>query len=113
MTKDDRKCPRCDRRIITEEEYLRLWGERSEERERFEQFKNRVALLFNFILPGLGSFVKTGSITLLLLCLPLYALGWALFAWGIVRGMTMAPIIIVFPLAVLAVSIWLTYREKQ
>lgn len=112
VPKDDKKCPRCDKRIISEEEYLRLLSESSAYEDRMEKFKFRVGLVLNCIFPGLGVYVKTGNITLFLLMIILYGGGVALTVWSFVTGKG-TPWIIVEPLAMHAVSIWLLIKEKD
>lgn len=112
VPKDEKKCPKCDKRIITEQEYLMLQSESQAYQDRVEAFKFRVGLLFNCIFPGLGVFVKTGNITLFLLMLVLYGGGVALTIWTFVTGKG-TPLIIIEPFAMHAVSIWLMIKEQD
>ena len=109
---DDKKCPKCDKRIVTEQEYLWLQSEHQAYQDRVEAFKFRVGLLFNCIFPGLGVYVKTGNITLFLLMLVLYGGGLALTIWTFITGKG-TPFIVIEPLARHAVSIWLMIKEED
>lgn len=112
VPKDEKKCPKCDKRIITEQEYLMLQSEYQAYEDRVEAFKFRVGLVLNCIFPGLGVFVKTGNITLFLLMLVLYGGGLALTIWTFVTGKG-TPLIAIEPLAMHAVSIWLMIKEQD
>lgn len=109
---DDKKCPKCGKRVIREEEYIRILSDNSDYQDRMEVFKFRVGLVLNFIFPGLGVFVKTGNITLFLLMIVLYGGGVALTVWTFVTGKG-TPLVILEPIAMHAVSIWLLAREND
>ncbi len=112
VPKDEKKCPRCGKRIVTDEEYLQLLSETEAYKDRQEKFKFRVALVLNFLFPGLGVYVKTGNITLFLLMIILYGLGIGLTVWTFVTGKG-TPLILVEPIAMHAVSIFLLIKEKD
>lgn len=112
MSKGDRKCPRCGKRVVSEEEYYRLISETEVYKEKQEKFKLRVAVLFNCLFPGLGVFVKTGNITLFLLMLVLYGGSLALTIWTFVTGKG-TPFILIAPLAMHAISLVLLFKEQD
>ena len=112
IPKDEKKCPRCGKRVVSDEEYLQLISETEAYKEKQEGFKFRVALVLNFLFPGLGVFVKTGNVTLLLLMLVLYGGGVALTVWTFVTGKG-TPLIVLEPIAMHAVTIFLLIKERE
>lgn len=111
MQRDEHKCPRCGKRIVSTEEYDRLLSETEAYKEKQERFQLRVAILCNCLFPGLGSFIKTGNITLFLLMLVLYGGTLALTVWTFVTGKG-TYLIVLAPLLCHAVSLGILIKEK-
>ncbi len=112
MSKEDRRCPRCDKRVITEEEYFQLWSERAEYEEKHNAFKSRVGLVFNILLPGLGSFVVSGKLSMFLLAMVLEVFTWVFFIGTCVRG-NPAFVYLVLPAVTRIFTVFATKKEEK
>lgn len=112
MSKDDRRCPRCGKRVVTEDEYLQLWSERAEYEEKHNAFKSRVGMLFNFLLPGLGSYVITGKPSMFLLAMVLEIMIWVFFIMSCIKG-NPAYVYLIIPAVLRILTVLVTKKEEK
>ncbi len=112
MSKEEHRCPRCDKRIVSEEEYFELFSELNSVKEKQKAFRLRVGIALNALIPGLGSVMLTGKPSMLLLALVLEIIFWVLFTGTCLRG-NPAYIYLILPIVTRLFTIFATIKEEK
>ena len=112
LSREEHRCSKCDKRIITEEEYFELFSELNSVKEKQKSFRLRVGIILNALIPGLGSVVLSGKPSMLLLSLVLEAVFWVLFLGTCLRG-NPAYIYFILPVATRLLTIFATVKEEK